>query len=85
MQVLVDEMKLVVTKSNREEIFPEQFPERVILRVKESTGDTFGNLWCWVQEKISWWSSKLVSQRKKIYLCLKVLLAHCGKAHTALL
>ena len=35
MQVLVDEMKLNDTKSNREEIFPEQFPERVILRVKE--------------------------------------------------
>lgn len=26
-QVLVDEMKLVDTKSNREEIFPEQFPD----------------------------------------------------------
>ena len=81
MQVLVDEMKLVDTKSNREKIFPEQ----VILRVKGSTGDTFGTVWCWVQEKVSWWSSKLVSQRKKIQLCLEVLLVQCGKAHTLLL
>lgn len=84
-QVLVDEMKLVDTKSNREKIFPEQFPEKVILRVKGRTGDTFSTVWCWVQEKVSWWSSKHVSQRKKIHLCLKVLLAHCGKAHTSLL
>lgn len=41
MQVLVDEMKLVDTKSNREEIFPEQFPERVILRVKEKYRETY--------------------------------------------
>lgn len=60
-QVLVDEMTLVDTKSNREKIFPEQFPEKVILRVKRSPGDTFGTVWCWVREKVSWWSSKLVT------------------------